>query len=473
MEAAEQRLGVVGVVDGAEQSHQVLDLPALEVPATPVDHVGDPRLLEGPRRRLHVVVPPEQPGDPGRIGAAVDEPPALAGHLDDLPPLVVGAPHLDRPAGAAVRHQVLLDAGAGRGGRDDGPARLHDLLVGTVVAVEDDPFVPRVDAREAVEVGEGRSSELVDGLVVVGDHQEVAPCLGQRLDQPGLGVVGVLVLVDHHVVDGSRDRLPDVGVLAEQALRIEDGVVVVEHCPLQEDGLQPPVDLGALAMPGEQLALQAAARLGQPCLRPGRVRLRRDQLLLGLLDEVEDGVDEVVRAQRVVEGGGPQLAEDGVDHQPALRLVGDPECGRDPQPPAEAPQDALGEGVVVEQWRLALEGSVDPLHPVAHLGRRLARVGEHQQAFGGDPLADQAEEALDDDPGLARPGAGQDQARTLPVLDRPPLRLVQLGGSPAVRRGPILPGLARRLRQRIGHRAMIPHRAYIRLSAGRLRAAPC
>ncbi len=279
---------------------------------------------------------------------------------------------------------------------------------------------------------------------------------------------------------------------------------MVEDGPLHEGRLQTPVDLRALGVAGQQLALQAGAGPGQAGLGPARVILGRDQLLLGLLDHVQDGVDQVMGAERVVEGGRAQLAEDAVDHQPPLCLVGDPEGRRDPEPPAPVAQHPLGEGVVVEEGRVTLERAVGALDPVAHLGGGLAGVGEHQQAIRRRALPDQAEEPLDDDPRLAGAWSGQDQAGPRAVIDGSPLRLVQIHGRAAGRldlptlvrlhgsaagrpdlpafvrlhgnaaRRPV-PGVSRRLRWEIEHPPMIPDGSYICLQgaghpAGRLLA---
>ncbi len=218
---------------------------------------------------------------------------------------------------------------------------------------------------------------------------------------------------------------------------MEDGVVVVEDAPLRESLLQAAVDLRTFPVPEQQLPSRRVLRGARPRLCPGRVVLGRHQLLLRLLDDVEDGADEVLGPQGVVESDGPQLGEDGVHDEPALRLVGDAEGGRDAESPAPAAHDALGEGVVIGQRRLTLEGSVDAFHPVVHLVGGLPRVGEDEKALRGGAGAHQPEEALDDDPGLARTGAGEDQARPLSVLDGSALGRVEQRRSTSARYPPV------------------------------------
>ncbi len=67
------------------------------------------------------------------------------------------------------------------------------------------------------------------------------------------------------------------------------------------------------------------------------------------------------------------------------------------------------------------------LHPLAHLARGLVGEGHGGDEAGIDPhLLDQPEDAVGDDPGLARPGAGQDELRPLAVGDGGDLLGVEL-----------------------------------------------
>ena len=110
LQTAEQRLGVGGVVDDAEQRQQRLDLGLAEVAATAVHLVRDSALLERGHRCAHVVVTAEEPGDVGAAGAGVDEPAALGGDGEGLGALVGRVPELDRDPVAAVGDELLVDA---------------------------------------------------------------------------------------------------------------------------------------------------------------------------------------------------------------------------------------------------------------------------------------------------------------------------------------------------------------------------
>ena len=98
-------------------------------------------------------------------------------------------------------------------------------------------------------------------------------------------------------------------MLAEQLLGAQDGVVVVEDGVAQVALVERRVHLRHLGVALDHGALRGVGSGRQPRRRPVRERLRRHQLLLGLADDVEDGVNEVMRAQRVPQEAWHQLVE--------------------------------------------------------------------------------------------------------------------------------------------------------------------
>ena len=270
---------------------------------------------------------------------------------------------------------------------------------------------------EAVEVGEAGAAELVDRLVVVGDDEHVAAAADQGLHQPRLGVVRVLVLVDHDEAHRVADVTAHRGVLAQQPLGDEDAVVVVEHRLAAVALLESAVELGALGVALEQRLPDLVGADELLPSRPCRVLLGGDQLLLRGLDEVEQGSDQVVGTQRIPEGARPHLGEHRLEVEPPLRRVGDVEARRHPDAPAPLAQDPPPEGVEVDERHLVAGGPVERLGAAAHLRGGLHRVGEHQLLGGAHPRRAELEEALDDDPGLPRARPGEHQAGALPVVD--------------------------------------------------------
>ena len=73
----------------------------------------------------------------------------------------------------------------------------------------------------------GGGSEAVDRLCVVADARDAGPVGPERRDDLGLKCVGVLVLVDEHVVETLADAISG-GRVGEQAVPEQQEVVVVE-----------------------------------------------------------------------------------------------------------------------------------------------------------------------------------------------------------------------------------------------------
>ena len=86
----------------------------------------------------------------------------------------------------------------------------EDRLRRAVVLLELDHLRVREVALEVEDVADVGAAEAVDRLVVVADHHQVAVLAGEQLQQPVLGVVGVLVLVDEDVAEGAAPALADV-----------------------------------------------------------------------------------------------------------------------------------------------------------------------------------------------------------------------------------------------------------------------
>ena len=56
---------------------------------------------------------------------------------------------------------------------DDGAGRGHNLVGAAVVVAQDNALVLGIGSLERTEVGERRAAKLVDGLIIVGDDEEI------------------------------------------------------------------------------------------------------------------------------------------------------------------------------------------------------------------------------------------------------------------------------------------------------------
>jgi hypothetical protein len=134
--------------------------------------------------------------------------------------LAVGAHLLGREPGQG--HALGQQPGGGQQGGTGaagGPEHLHGGR-GAVRAREG-----ARELQDAVHIG---APERVDRLVGVSEGDEVAAAAGEGVQQPYLGRVGVLVLVDEHGVVLRGEPLGDLGALGEEH-RAVDEFRVVEH----------------------------------------------------------------------------------------------------------------------------------------------------------------------------------------------------------------------------------------------------
>ena len=170
---------------------------------------------------------------------------------------------------------------------DQGRRRGHDAPRAAPVAPERCRSHAGKAGQESLQARSRRAAKAIDRLVVVADHERVRAA-GDQLDQPLLGEVEVLVLVDQHVriargVAPEQRRIP-----LEHADRQKQEVVEIEQ-PL------PP----ALALVGSEEPdaraheVRSLRVVGRRC--PALEAAQRHQLLLHALEHLERRRDEVVR----------------------------------------------------------------------------------------------------------------------------------------------------------------------------------
>ena len=334
---------------------------------------------------------------------------------------------------------------------DDFIRRVQDVAGGTVVLFETDGLRVFIVAFKVQDVFDGGAAEPVDALVVIADDADVHVLAGEEARQHILCRVGVLVLVDEDIAELVLVVFPDFRLLFEEFDRVEDHVVEVHGVRLHEEFLI------------ERIALRVPGRADVP-LRLLLILLRGQEAFLGVADR---GQDLLVGHDLVVDVQEPLT----LFHGP-LRVIGviDGEVRRIAEAVAVAAQDAGTdgmEGAGPDVQRLIAQ---EVAQTVFELVRRFVgeRDGEdlpglcgvHREqvlhvegqllAFSfevflnelyvglGDRTAevvrliclavfDDVGDAVDEDRGLPRPGAGQDQERTFGRRDRLQLPVVHPG----------------------------------------------
>ena len=152
------------------------------------------------------------------------------------------------------------------------------------------------------------------------------------------------------------------------------------------------------------------------------VGLEVDQLVLGRRD---DGVNGPRRELLAVDVEVPQDVADQAD---GVGLVVDGERRLVAEAAGVAPQDADARGVKRRDPHALGDRADEGGHPAAHLVRRLVGEGDGQNLEGRDvPLGDQPGDPVGEHPGLARPGAGDDEQRAALMGDGLRLHRVQTG----------------------------------------------
>ena len=110
---------------------------------------------------------------------------------------------------------------------DERVRRIEDRLGGAIVFFEGHHRGGEA-LFEGKDVLDARCTKRIDRLRVVADHGEAGAVGPQALEDPGLQHVGVLVLVDEHVVEERADVVRE-RVVRHHRVPVEQQIVVVER----------------------------------------------------------------------------------------------------------------------------------------------------------------------------------------------------------------------------------------------------
>ena len=74
------------------------------------------------------------------------------------------------------------------------------------------------------------ASPSVNGLVIVTDHAKISMVLRESLDNFVLSPVGVLVLIDKHMVVTPRLHTPDIFVFGQELFGTDEQIIEIKRC---------------------------------------------------------------------------------------------------------------------------------------------------------------------------------------------------------------------------------------------------
>ena len=320
--------------------------------------------------------------------------------------LVPGAVDLRRiplgvlgPEGLVLALPVVIDHR--RGQREDAPGR-------AIILLELHHPCARIVLLEVEDVPDVRAAPAVNTLVRISDDAHVPVLAGQEPDDPVLGAVRVLVLVDEDVAPEAAipgDRLGDLFVKLH---RLEEKVVEVHRADRAQSILVPAEDERDLLLP----------RPARPL--PGRVHAHH--VVLPVADALGD------RAGRGGAIGEVHLLHALLDQALAVVLVVDHEMRRQPDVPPVLAEDPDARRVERrDERRLQPDRQQQRFDPAGHLAGGLVGERDGEQVPRRDALlAREPGDPVRDDARLAASGAGEDEERPVAGGDGLALRGIQI-----------------------------------------------
>jgi len=398
-----QRQPVVGVGDGAQVADQVLDLRAVEEAGAAHDDVGQVVRAERILQHARLRVGPVEDREVARAQPILQT--GLDARRDELRLVALGLTleQHDSLALARLGEQAL---GAALGvARDDRVGGAQDVAGRSVVLLELDHARAGVVALEVEDVADVGAAPLVDRLVLVADHGDAAGAPRQAAHQTILHAVGVLELVDQHVVEALGDLVRGRRVAQAQLQRRD----------------QQAAEVGGVGGRQALLVQLVGARDHVFEVVAGLKRRGGDALVLGAID----------RRQHLAHGehalGHLQVRQHAAEQALLVVVVVDDEVLAQTHRLAPVAQQARRHRVERAHPQ-PVGGAADQLlEPRPHLAGGLVGEGQGQDALGVDAVRDQVRDAHRQHPGLAAAGSGEDQQGTAAVGDGLALGIVEGG----------------------------------------------
>ena len=284
---------------------------------------------------------------------------------------------------------------------DGGVRRREDRRDRSVVLLQPDHGGAVEPGRELQDVLHGRGAEPVDRLRVVADHREVARRVRRShpFQDVGLQRVRVLVLVDEHVIEHRRQRVARLG-RGRQRFPEQQQVVVVQDV------------LIALA---DRVRLEDLPDAVDLVHAPRVVTLQHvGELLAGVHRPRVDRRERVLAREPSFPRGEPQLLAQQVHHVGTVGLVQHREVGTQAERATVEAEQPVGDRVerpTPHALGLALAGRT--LRAREHLACGAPAERQQQDPLRAHTAFHQVSDATGEGGGLAGPGAGHDQQRSV------------------------------------------------------------
>ena len=291
----------------------------------------------------------------------------------------------------------------------------HGLVRAEVLGEDDLPGAGIV-LEKAQDVGDGRPSPAIDGLVVVGHDRHVAVPGGQPLHQLELRVVRILELVHQDVLEPPLVDVEHVGPLEQQPQGEDDLIAEVDVALAGHQLLVLRVRGGELHLAlGPIAPVRVIGRGGRRVTQPLRtlpIVFGRDVLVLAPADERDDRLQMSGRIPERAVAGQRQLEEPVAQEDDLLGATQHAEIVLETDLQRVAPQQAVAEGVKGGDLDVGVPVGHELVDALFHLGGGLVGERQREDLFRASAaLGDQPGDAAGDDGGLAGAGPGHDEQR--------------------------------------------------------------
>lgn len=124
---------------------------------------------------------------------------------------------------------------------------IQNILSGAVILLQADHFCLMILLLKGENVLYCSASKAINALIVVAHHAEIAAASGQQAGKPILCMVGVLVLIHHHIAKAVLIAGAHLLVFLQQLHRIDNHIVKVHCICIPQQLLIKPVGFANLA----------------------------------------------------------------------------------------------------------------------------------------------------------------------------------------------------------------------------------
>ena len=120
---------------------------------------------------------------------------------------------------------------------------VHDYFCRTVVLLQPENLPVRIILLEIEDILYLRPPECIYRLRIVTYHADIAVLLRKFLEYQVLGIVGVLILVHHYIVEPAGQVVQSLAVIPEQDVHVQQDIIEIHYPGLSAFGGIQPVDV--------------------------------------------------------------------------------------------------------------------------------------------------------------------------------------------------------------------------------------